>query len=114
MPIVITGSDGFIGKNLQLRLTELGRADVVGITRSTPPQAAQQALAAASFVFHLAGVNRPQDPAEFAKGNAELTQALCDALAGAKNRVPMLLASSTQALQDNAYGRSKLAAEAAV
>ena len=114
MPIVITGADGFIGKNLQLRLTELGHADVVGITRSTQPQAAQQALAAASFVFHLAGVNRPQDPAEFAKGNAELTQALCDALAGAKNRVPMLLASSTQALQDNAYGRSKLAAEAAV
>ena len=70
MPIVITGADGFIGKNLQLRLAELGYADVVGITRATPPQAVQQALAAASFVFHLAGINRPQDPAEFATGNA--------------------------------------------
>ena len=114
MPIVITGANGFIGKNLQLRLAELGHADVVGITRATPPQAVQQALAAASFVFHLAGVNRPQDPAEFATGNAGLTQAVCEALAAAKNRVPMLLASSTQALQDNPYGRSKLAAEEAV
>jgi UDP-2-acetamido-2,6-beta-L-arabino-hexul-4-ose reductase len=114
MPIVITGADGFIGKNLQLRLAELGHADVVGITRATPPQAVQQALAAASFVFHLAGVNRPQDPAEFATGNAGLTQAVCEALAAAKSRVPMLLASSTQALQDNPYGRSKLAAEGAV
>ena len=70
MPIVITGADGFIGKNLQLRLAELGYADVMGITRATPQQAAQQALAAASFVFHLAGVNRPLDPAEFATGNA--------------------------------------------
>jgi UDP-2-acetamido-2,6-beta-L-arabino-hexul-4-ose reductase len=114
MPIVITGADGFIGKNLQLRLAELGHADVVGITRATPPQAVQQALAAASFVFHLAGVNRPQDPAEFATGNAGLTQAVCEALAVTKSRVPMLLASSTQALQDNPYGRSKLAAEIAV
>ena len=113
MPIVITGADGFIGKNLRLRLAELGHADVVGVTRSTPTQAVQQALTEASFVFHLAGVNRPQDPAEFATGNAGLTQAICEALSAAKIRVPMLLASSTQALQDNPYGRSKLAAEAA-
>lgn len=114
MPIVITGADGFIGKNLQLRLTELGHADIVGITRATPLQAVQQALAAASFVFHLAGVNRPQDPAEFATGNAGLTQTTCDALMAAKNHAPLLLASSTHALQDNPYGRSKLAAETAV
>ena len=114
MRIVITGADGFIGKNLQLRLAELGYADVMGITRATSPQAVQQALAAADFVFHLGGVNRPQDPADFATGNAGLTQAVCAALVAAKNNVPMLLASSTQALQDNPYGRSKLAAEAAV
>ena len=114
MPVVITGADGFIGKNLQLRLAELGHADVMGITRSTPPLAVQQALAEASFVFHLAGVNRPQDPADFATGNAGLTQIICEALAAAKNHAPLLLASSTQALKDNPYGRSKLAAETAV
>ena len=73
MPIVITGADGFIGKNLSLRLAELGHADVIGITRATSPQAVGQALATADFVFHLGGVNRPQDPAEFATGNAGLT-----------------------------------------
>ena len=114
MKIVITGSNGFIGKNLQLRLAELGHADVVSITRATPPLAVQQALAEASFVFHLAGVNRPQDPADFATGNAGLTQTICDGLAAAKNYAPLLLASSTQAAQDSPYGRSKLAAEIAV
>ncbi len=113
MTIVITGADGFIGKNLRLRLAELGHTDVVGITRSTPPKAFHSALAEADFVFHLGGVNRPQDPAEFAMGNAGLTQTVCDALAALSRPVPVLLASSTQALQDNLYGRSKLAAEEA-
>ena len=54
MDIVITGADGFIGKNLRLRLTELGHADVIGITRATTPADMQQALAVADFVFHLA------------------------------------------------------------
>ena len=53
----ITGADGFIGKNLSLRLTELGHADVAGITPATPPQVVQQALATADFVFHMGGVN---------------------------------------------------------
>lgn len=114
MRIVITGADGFIGKNLRVRLAELGHTDVVGITRATPPDAMQKTLEGANFVFHLAGVNRPQDPAEFATGNAGLTQTVCAQLAAAGRRVPVVLASSTQAAVDNPYGRSKLAAEEAV
>ena len=114
MSIVITGADGFIGKNLSLRLSELGHADVVGTTLTTQPHDVQHALATADFVFHLAGVNRPQDPAEFATGNADLTQSVCNALAAPGRRVPVVLTSSTQAAQDNAYGRSKLDAEMAV
>ena len=64
-------------------------------------------LATADFVFHLAGVNWPQDPAEFATGNAGLTQSVCNALAASGRRVPLVLTSSTQAALDNAYGRSK-------
>ena len=114
MCIIITGSDGFIGTNLRMRLAELGHAHVACITLDTPADAVQVALAQADFVFHLAGVNRPQDPAEFATGNAGLTQDVCAALTDAGRRATVLLASSTQALQDNPYGRSKLAAEEAV
>lgn len=114
MRIVITGADGFIGKNLRVRLGELGHTDVVCITRATPQEALRLALAEADCVFHLAGINRPQDPAEFASGNAELTQAVCATLAAAGRKARLVLSSSTQAAQDNPYGRSKLDAEAAV
>ena len=114
MRIAITGADGFIGTNLRMRLAELGHADVACITLETPVAEVQAALTQADFVFHLAGVNRPQDPAEFATGNAGLTQDVCAALAAAGRRATVLLASSTQAVQDNPYGRSKLAAEEAV
>lgn len=114
MRIVITGADGFIGKNLTVRLRELGHKVLTPITRSTEPAAVQQALAKADCVFHLAGVNRPQDPADFLPGNAGLTHTVCEALADAGRKARVVLASSTQALLDNPYGQSKLAAETAV
>ncbi len=81
MQIVITGADGFMGRNLRLRLAEAGRGQVLAVTRDTPPQALRAALEGADFVFHLAGVNRPKDPAEFVAGNTQLTQTVCDLLA---------------------------------
>lgn len=109
--ILITGGNGFIARNLRLRLEEAGHRSIGLITRDTSPEAAQAEIERADFVFHLAGVNRPQDPAEFAQGNAEVTALLCDALTATGRRVPIVLASSTQALLDNPYGRSKKAAE---
>jgi UDP-2-acetamido-2,6-beta-L-arabino-hexul-4-ose reductase len=79
--IVVTGADGFIGRNLRVRLREMGHEDVVSVTRATPAEQLDAALAGADFVFHLAGVNRPLDPAEFASGNADFTRRLCDGLA---------------------------------
>ena len=114
MRIVVTGADGFIGRNLRVRLREAGHADVVALTRSTTSAEMQQALSRADFVYHLAGVNRPQNPAEFSTGNAGLTRAVCDALAGSGRPVPVVFASSTQARLDNPYGRSKKDAEDAL
>ncbi len=111
MRIVITGADGFMGRNLRIRLRELGHTDVVDVTRSTTPPQLREAVDGAGFVFHLAGVNRPQDPAEFDAGNTDFTGGLCDALTAAGCRSPIVYASSTQAVLDNAYGRSKKAAE---
>lgn len=111
MRIVVTGADGFIGRNLRLRLQEAGHTDIVAITRRSSEGEVLAALAGADFVFHLAGVNRPQDPAEFAVGNADTTGRLCDALKASGRGAVVVLASSTQAAQDNPYGRSKRGAE---
>jgi UDP-2-acetamido-2,6-beta-L-arabino-hexul-4-ose reductase len=109
--VVVTGADGFIGSNLCVRLRELQFDDIVSITRATTLEQLPAAMAAADFVFHLAGVNRPKDDAEFAVGNEGFTATLCDALAAAGRQTPVAYASSTQGMLANAYGRSKRAAE---
>jgi UDP-2-acetamido-2,6-beta-L-arabino-hexul-4-ose reductase len=111
MRIVVTGADGFIGRNLRLRLREIGHCDVVGITRATDEADAARSLAVADAVFHLAGVNRPKDPADYADGNTGVTERVLRALAATGRRVPVAYASSTQAALDNPYGASKRAAE---
>jgi UDP-2-acetamido-2,6-beta-L-arabino-hexul-4-ose reductase len=111
MRVVVTGSDGFIARNLQIRLRELGHTEVTGITRATTPKEFSQALAGADMVFHLAGVNRPREDVEFTRGNVDLTARLSTELAGLNRRTPIVYASSTQATFDGAYGRSKLAGE---
>ncbi|UYO40505.1 NAD-dependent epimerase/dehydratase family protein [Rhodopseudomonas palustris] len=111
MRIAITGADGFIGRNLTVRLAEKGDADIVPILRDTPRAELGARLAGVDIVFHLAGVNRPTDPAEFATGNADFTGVLCNALAALPVPPRIVLSSSTQAALDNPYGQSKHRAE---
>jgi UDP-2-acetamido-2,6-beta-L-arabino-hexul-4-ose reductase len=114
MRIVITGADGFVGTNLRIRLRELGRNDVTRITRSSSREDLVAALAAADFVYHLAGVNRPKTDSEFISGNLEFTEQLCQSLAASGRSTPVVFSSSTQAALENPYGRSKQAAEQAL
>lgn len=111
MRIVVTGAEGFIARNLRVRLREAGYGEVSSITRGTDAPTLRRLLGEADFVFHLAGVNRPKDIAEFATGNVITTQLLSEALAANGRRTPVAYASSTQAALDNPYGRSKKAAE---
>jgi hypothetical protein len=113
MAVVVTGAKGFIGQNLMIHLRERG-VDAVGFELGDDPAAMIEALAGADFVFHLAGVNRPETEDEFETGNAGLTGEVCRVLAEAGNCAPVVITSSTQAERDNSYGRSKLAAERAV
>ena len=108
MRVLVTGAEGFLGKNLITRLDEIG-IEHVAYGRGSGIDL-RGAVAGVDMVFHLAGVNRPRDPSEFA-GNPHLTAQLCDALESAGVRSPVVYSSSTQANLANAYGASKLAAE---
>jgi UDP-2-acetamido-2,6-beta-L-arabino-hexul-4-ose reductase len=116
--VLITGANGFLGKNLQLSLAELGGVHVVCFNRSDDASLLPHLLNGVTFVFHLAGANRPKDPAEFISGNTYLTQVLCDAIAASvykeRRKVSLIFSSTTQATSDNSYGKSKLDAEEAL
>lgn len=118
MKVLITGANGFLGKNLQLHLAERKDVTVVCFTRGQDVAQLPQLLQGVDFVFHLAGINRPQDPLEFTTGNADLMQtlcrAVCDVAEASGKRLPIIFTSSTQAGRDNPYGQSKLAAEDAL
>lgn len=114
--VLVTGSAGFIGRNLIERLKTGACPEVTEILefdRDTDPGLLAVYASGCDFVFHLAGVNRPQDPAEFTEGNVDLTVRLLDALRAARPR-PVVVTSSVQALRDNPYGVSKRGAEEAV
>ena len=114
MRILVTGAEGFIGKNLCVALAERGDFEVLPITRTSSAAQLADAVGKADAVIHLAGVNRPTDPVEFALGNADFTSRL-SALLGATGRaIPVAFASSIQADRDNPYGQSKRAAEQAL
>jgi UDP-2-acetamido-2,6-beta-L-arabino-hexul-4-ose reductase len=116
--ILITGAQGFIARNLRQHLAERNEVDVVCFDRSNHVSELREKLQDVDFVFHLAGVNRPQDPSDFTAGNRDLTRALCEAATSvaeiAGKKIPILLTSSIQACKDNLYGRSKRGAEDAV
>ncbi len=116
--ILVTGANGFIGKNVVVRLNELVNTSVSTFLRSDEVARLPQLVAKADAVLHLAGENRPANEVAFSQVNAGLTAALCEAiqqeLAKTGRHVPLVLASSTQAEHNNPYGRSKLAAEQAV
>ncbi|MBE4855464.1 NAD-dependent epimerase/dehydratase family protein [Enterobacter cloacae complex sp. P40RS] len=111
MKILITGADGFIGRNLCLRLQEAGYSDLVKIDRGSSAAELENGLQEAEFVYHLAGINRPKNVEEFAEGNSNLTQQIVDSLLAKHKSIPIMISSSIQAELDNAYGQSKAAAE---
>jgi UDP-2-acetamido-2,6-beta-L-arabino-hexul-4-ose reductase len=112
--ILVTGAQGFIGKNLCLALRRQKDYTIIEFNRNHSLDELSELAASADVVFHLAGVNRPKEEKEFAEGNAALTQHLCNALEIAGRRALLAYTSSTQAERDNPYGRSKKEAEDAI
>jgi UDP-2-acetamido-2,6-beta-L-arabino-hexul-4-ose reductase len=118
MKVLITGANGFVGRNLQLHLAERKEIQVLCFTRSDDVTQLSAMLHEVDFVFHLAGVNRPKDLQEFTTGNVDLTkmlcQAACDVAENTGKKVPIVYTSSSQAESNNPYGHSKREAEAAL
>lgn len=118
MNILVTGAKGFVGRNLcenlknlrdgknrtrpNLRIDEIYEYDVDGT-----PEELDAYCARADFVFHLAGVNRPKDPAEFRAGNCGFASVVLDTLKKHGNRCPVMLSSSIQATLAGRFGTSE-------
>jgi UDP-2-acetamido-2,6-beta-L-arabino-hexul-4-ose reductase len=113
MSVLVTGAYGFIGKNLIVRLNEL-YIQVSTYTRENSTQDLRELIKDADCIIHLAGENRPKDEKDFDVVNAGLTASICGAVRSSGKNIPIILASSTQAELNNAYGKSKLDAEVAV
>jgi len=116
--VLVTGANGFIGKNLVTRLEETSGFTIIRFTREDDASSLVNLVALVDIVIHLAGENRPKNESAFLEVNTRLTEVLCDAIRAEYNKngrkVKLIFASSTQAKLDNPYGVSKLAAEALV
>ncbi|THE11352.1 capsular polysaccharide biosynthesis protein CapF [Bacillus timonensis] len=111
MKILVTGSQGFVGRNLVAELKNKGYEDILEFNRDSDQTLLNEYTKQCDFIFHLAGVNRPKEENEFMEGNFGLTSTLLELLKKNNNKAPVLLTSSIQAANDNPYGNSKRAGE---
>jgi len=112
--VLITGGRGFLGRNLAVQLRERKDCTTTVIDQENSEEDLKKALLEANVIFHLAGINRPKDPAEFETGNAGLTEQICQFLRENKRSPKIIFSSSIQAELDNLYGTSKAKAETAL
>ncbi|MDD5476498.1 MAG: NAD-dependent epimerase/dehydratase family protein, partial [Syntrophales bacterium] len=112
--VLVTGSKGFIGRNLLEALGRRSDCRILEFEIEDAPSLLRNYLAEADIVYHLAGVNRPDDEEEFMRGNAGLTEFILAALEELQRTPVIIMSSSTQAALENPYGISKRKAEEAL
>lgn len=111
MKVLITGSNGFIGKNLCQRLKASSDIEIIQFDKEDSFSVIENNIDTIDFIFHLAGINRPKDVSEFYEGNTDLTRKIVNLLENKKVSVPILMTSSIQAMNNTDYGKSKKQAE---
>lgn len=114
MTVFVIGSAGFIGKHLMEALGRRQGVRVLGYDLGLQESVLEEGLAQADVIFHLAGINRPQNVEEFKTGNADFTAQICERLKQLGRKPLIVFSSSIQAALENPYGVSKREAEEAL
>mgnify|MGYP000111772769 CR=1 FL=1 len=109
--VLVTGANGFIGKNLILRLKELSEYEIITFVKEDSDKDLSDKILEADIVIHLAGVNRPVNSAMYATVNSGLTDQIANILSSHNYKTPVIFTSSSQVTLENDYGKSKLDAE---
>ena len=111
MNVLITGANGFLGKNLIERLVKDENVNIMHYSVGTSELLLDRNLKECDFLFHFAAVHRPKDSKEFYKVNDDFFENILNKLEEYGNDCPVILTSSIQANDNTDYGRSKLIAE---
>lgn len=111
MKVLVTGSKGFVGRNLIAHLREDSKFEVLEYSRNNSEEELEMLVKQADKIVHLAGINRPKTEIEFKHGNQDLTAKLVHFASESNKNPHILLSSSSQAELNNPYGKSKLGAE---
>ncbi len=111
MNILITGANGFIGKNLKQRLSNFKDYKIFSLTKSTPKKEFTKLINHADIVFHLAGANREEKKINFKKKNYLLTKRICEILKNKKKKTKLIFTSTLHFNKKSFYGISKKQSE---
>jgi UDP-2-acetamido-2,6-beta-L-arabino-hexul-4-ose reductase len=111
MNILVTGSDGFIAKNLIMHLSHNSKYNILTINKKSSEHELYNKLIISDVVFHLAGVNKEIYPKYTYENNYSFIKKICFFLENNFKKTKIFYASSTQVKLNNPYGKSKLKAE---
>lgn len=107
MKVLVTGANGFIGKNLVNTLKNIPNIEILEFTRENTIDQLDNYVSNCDFIFQLVGINRSEKKEDFFIGNRDFNETLISLLKKHKSKAPIVLTSSVHALQDSDYGLSK-------
>lgn len=110
LKVLITGADGFIGKNILVRFSEEPNIELIKFIRGDSDEKLKNDINQSDIIIHLAGENRPDNEEAF-KSNYYLTKKICEFISTENRNIPVIFSSSTQVAMENPYSKSKLTAE---